>query len=51
NVAEGQKSVPEVVEAWLNSARHRRNILEPRVELYGLARSGNYWAMVLAQTC
>lgn len=51
NVAEGQKSVPEVVGAWLNSAPHRRNILEPRVRIYGLGRSGNYWAMVLAQPC
>lgn len=53
NVASGQKDVPAVLKAWLNSAGHRKNLLDPLFTRYGLARAARndkphylYWAML-----
>jgi hypothetical protein len=43
NVAEGFNSAQSVVEGWLNSAGHRRNILDSAVTEMGVGRSGNFW--------
>jgi uncharacterized protein YkwD len=51
NVARGQAGVAEVMEAWMNSPGHRRNMLHPRMTEFGLAwqAAGGrpYWALVL----
>ncbi|MGB0439514.1 MAG: CAP domain-containing protein [Paracoccaceae bacterium] len=48
NVAFGQRSLDEVMTAWITSAGHRKNMLLPAVTEYGLARTDrNYWVMVL----
>lgn len=51
NVARGQMSVSDVMEAWMNSSGHRRNMLHPRMREFGLAQLSNggkpYWALVL----
>ena len=52
NIAKGQRSVAEVMTAWMGSAGHRRNILKRDATEVGLARaSGNVWVMVLARPC
>ena len=50
NVAQGQRSLSEVIYAWSNSRGHRRNLLDRRVTEMGLARApGDFWVMVLAR--
>lgn len=53
NVASGQKDVADVLTAWLNSAGHRKNLLDPLFTRYGLAYASApqkpaylYWAML-----
>ena len=53
NIAEGQFSVAEVMDTWMHSPGHRRNILDPDFKELGvglaLGRNGNYrvvWAQV-----
>ncbi len=53
NIAYGQRNHAEVMQSWMNSAGHRRNMLNPAYSRYGLAsvsdaRGRRYWAMVLA---
>ncbi len=53
NVAHGQQDIGQVFQAWMNSAGHRRNLLDPAFGHYGLAYSVDgagrkYWALVLA---
>lgn len=53
NVGMGQRSVDEMVAAWMSSAGHRANILNPRYGAAGLAVSRDvtgqpYWTLVLA---
>lgn len=39
-----------VVTQWMGSAGHRRNILDRRMDEFGVARSGdNYWVLVLGR--
>ena len=52
NIAYGQKDVAAVVEAWMNSKGHRRNLLNKTYEGVGVASAKGpngrlYWAMVL----
>lgn len=54
NVANGRFSASKVVEVWMNSPPHRRNIMNPAFSRYGLASADGaggrkYWAMVLAE--
>lgn len=53
NVASGQKDVSAALTAWLNSAGHRRNLLDPVFTHYGLSSAATaekpnyrYWAML-----
>ncbi|WOC15571.1 CAP domain-containing protein [Pseudochrobactrum sp. MP213Fo] len=53
NVASGQKDVADVLKAWLNSAGHRKNLLDPVFTRFGLSSAINaekpnyrYWAML-----
>ncbi|MFK4824370.1 CAP domain-containing protein [Paenochrobactrum sp. BZR 588] len=54
NVASGQKDTDAVFKAWMNSAGHRKNMLDPVFDRYGLAWATPenkphyiYWAMML----
>ncbi|HEV7253300.1 MAG TPA: CAP domain-containing protein [Mesorhizobium sp.] len=54
NIARGQDSVGEVLVTWENSPPHRRNMLDPRFEKFGLASATDgegerYWALVLGK--
>ncbi|WP_371226844.1 CAP domain-containing protein [Roseovarius sp. 2305UL8-3] len=50
NVALGQGSASAVMNQWMNSPPHRRNILNGKSQDYGLARGpGNAWVLLLAQ--
>ena len=51
NIAWGIPSSDQVVEGWLNSPGHRRNILTPQLREYGLAGADGYWVMVIGQSC
>jgi uncharacterized protein YkwD len=54
NIAEGQFSVDEVMETWMASPGHRRNILDRDFKELGvglaLGRSGGEWRVVWVQT-
>ncbi len=43
NIAEGYESVETVVDAWLNSPLHCKNLMDPRSRFMGVARTGTYW--------
>jgi uncharacterized protein YkwD len=48
NVARGQRDVAQVMQAWMNSRGHRRNMLHPRMSVFGIAQKDGYWALTLA---
>ena len=53
NLAHGRFDVASVIDIWMNSPPHRRNMLDGRFGHFGLgyvadADSRRYWAMVLA---
>jgi uncharacterized protein YkwD len=50
NLAQGQPTAAEVVAAWAASPGHRRNMLG-RHEVFGAARAGQTWVLVLASGC
>ncbi len=54
NIAEGQLTVSEVMDTWMHSPGHRRNILDPGFRELGvglaLGRSGDVYQMEWAQT-
>jgi uncharacterized protein YkwD len=56
NIAFGHKDFGDLLNGWMNSSGHRRNMLDPRFRKYGLAyvREGSgkgrrYWALVLGR--
>lgn len=56
NIAYGRFDLDRVIDVWMNSAGHRRNILDERFSRFGLAYVADpkdperrYWAMVLAR--
>lgn len=52
NIAQGQRSAADVMNAWMNSPGHRRNNLSDRATEYGIARAaGDYWVLVLGSRC
>ena len=48
NIAKGQTSAQNVVNAWMNSSGHRKNILNPYFTKIGVGyvKSGNYWTQM-----
>ena len=48
NIAKGQRSAQEVVNAWMNSAGHRANILNKNFTHIGVGyvADGNYWTQM-----
>ena len=51
NIAQGQRTEAEVMNAWANSAGHRRNMLGRSYTRYGLGRAGDNWVLVLSSGC
>lgn len=51
NIASGQKTSATVMEDWMNSAGHRRNILLSDARDIGIGRAGNIWVMMLGRGC
>ena len=43
NIAKGQRTAEEVVNAWWNSAGHRKNMLNPSFTEIGVGKDGNTW--------
>ena len=48
NIAKGQSTPQEVVNAWMNSSGHRANILNASYSKIGVGyvASGNYWTQM-----
>ncbi|KHE71513.1 CAP domain-containing protein [Halobacillus sp. BBL2006] len=48
NIAMGQTSPEQVVEGWMNSEGHRKNIMNPNFTHIGVghAENGNYWTQM-----
>lgn len=46
NIAVGHPSVDAVVQAWLDSPSHCRQLMDPRVLEVGAAEDGRYWTQV-----
>ena len=48
NIAKGQRTPQEVVNAWMNSSGHRKNILNPSFTKLGVGyvEKGNYWTQM-----
>lgn len=47
NIAVGALSVKEVMEEWLNSEGHCRNLLQAKLTHFGSAQYGIYWTQEL----
>lgn len=48
NIARGYNSPEAVIEAWLASPGHCRNIMKPSYTEIGLGKSGSYWTQEFA---
>ncbi|MEQ6376913.1 SafA/ExsA family spore coat assembly protein [Bacillaceae bacterium S4-13-58] len=51
NIAAGQQTAKDVVNAWMNSAGHRKNILDPNLTYIGVGYAkggsyGHYWTQM-----
>jgi len=52
NIAQGQRSLASVMNGWVNSPGHYKNIVNRKAREFGLARGPkNTWVMVLAKPC
>ncbi|SLN22763.1 CAP domain-containing protein [Pseudooctadecabacter jejudonensis] len=51
NIASGQRTPAQVMEAWMTSSGHRRNILLSDVTEFGIGRTANNWVLVLGRGC
>lgn len=51
NIAQGQKTAAQVVDAWMNSEGHRANILNKNYTHIGVGyvADGNYWTQMFIQ--
>ncbi|MEM6311476.1 MAG: CAP domain-containing protein [Pseudomonadota bacterium] len=49
NVAFGQPDLATVLQAWVKSPGHRRNMLDLTVSEFGIAKVGAYWTLVLGK--
>ncbi len=48
NIAKGQSSVASVMEDWIDSSGHCKNLMNPKFRQFGASRSGAYWVQVFA---
>lgn len=46
NIAKGQKTAKAVVDAWMNSEGHRRNIMSKSFTHIGVGYTPNYWTQL-----
>lgn len=51
NVANGYRTLGQVMQAWDRSAGHRAILRNPNVTEYGLVEVGGYYSLVLASRC
>lgn len=55
NIAWGYPRSEQIVNGWLNSPGHRRNMLHPRVEEFGVGITqgpkGPYWVLIVGKQC
>ena len=55
NIAWGYPRSEQIVTGWLNSPGHRRNMLHPRIEEFGIGinqtSKGPYWVLVVGKQC
>ena len=55
NIAWGYPRSSQIINGWMNSPGHRRNMLHPRIEEFGVAITegpkGPYWVLVLGKSC
>lgn len=55
NIAWGYPRSQQIISGWMNSPGHRRNMLHPRVEEYGVGITqgprGPYWVLVVGKRC
>ncbi|MEO9516283.1 MAG: CAP domain-containing protein [Paracoccaceae bacterium] len=52
NIAKGQPSLPSVMDSWMQSKGHQRNILSKRAKSVAVVLGkDNIWVMVLAAPC
>lgn len=55
NIAWGYPRSEQIVDGWLNSHGHRRNMLHPRIEEFGVGITqgprGPYWVLVVGKQC
>ncbi len=49
NAAAGYTSVQSVMNGWLTSSGHCRNLMNSRFSEFGAGRAGNYWTQVFAR--
>lgn len=50
NIAKGQGRLDKVLNGWMNSPGHRKNMLSQQATEFGLVRgAGNHWVMVLGR--
>ncbi len=49
NIANGYTSETAVIQGWLDSPGHCKNIMNAKFTEMGIATSGSYWTMVLAK--
>lgn len=49
NIAQGQKGALQALAGWQDSAGHRKNMLSENALHFGMARSADYWVMVLGK--
>jgi len=47
NIAVGYQTEKSVIEGWIKSPGHCRNIMNSNYKEIGVARKGNYWTLVL----
>lgn len=48
NVAMGQQTPQEVMNTWMRSTQHRKNIMNKNVKEMGVAKTGRFWTQVFA---
>lgn len=55
NIAWGYPRSEQIISGWLNSPGHRRNMLHPRLEEFGIGITqgpkGPYWVLVVGKQC
>ena len=55
NIAWGYPRAEQIIDGWMNSQGHRRNMLHPRIEEFGIGITqgprGPYWVLVVGKKC